>query len=237
MGEKNKKVLIIFGAPGAGKGTQAQLLSEALDFFYLETSKVLEENFKNEEDDRFLLIDGEKYDTLKEKKLWEEGILCSPPFVVFLIKKKIKKLFDAGESIILAGSPRTIYESSKVIPFLKELYGEKNIKTVLVNITPEETIKRNSKRRICSLMRHPIIYTEETKDLKKCPLDGSKLMKREGLDDVETIKIRLKEYESRTFPVVEDMKKQGIEVKSIDGSGSPVDIFEEIIKKLGEFAN
>ncbi len=230
-----KKVLIIFGPPGAGKGTQAQLLSEDLDLFYLETSKVLEENFKKNGQDRFVLIDGKKYDVLEEKKLWEEGILCSPPFVVFLVKKKINKLFQEGKNIILAGSPRTVYESEKIIPFIKELFGPSNIMTILLEIVPEETLKRNSKRRICSLMRHPIVYSEETKNLSICPLDGSKLVKREGLDDIDTIKIRLEEYSKRTLPVIEDMKRQDIEVKTVNGGGTPVEVFKEIVSNIENF--
>ncbi len=231
----SKKVLIIFGPPGAGKGTQAELISEKFDYFYLETSKILEENFKNEGEERFIEIEGEKYDVLEEKKLWKEGILCSPPFVVYLVNKKIEKLFNEGRSIILAGSPRTVYESEREIPVIKSLYGASNIRVIFLKITPEQTVKRNSNRRICSLMRHPMIYTEETKDLKICPLDGSKLVRREGLDDVETIKIRLKEYEERTLPVIEDIERQGVEVRVVDGGGFPVEVFEENLKNLEDF--
>jgi adenylate kinase family enzyme len=68
------------GPPGAGKGTQAELLSEKLNLFYLETAKLLEEKFWNaKEGESMEGIDGQEYELLDEKKLWETGILCSPP--------------------------------------------------------------------------------------------------------------------------------------------------------------
>ena len=81
-------------------------------------------------------------------------------------------------------------------------------------------------------MRHPILYIEDTKDLKICPLDGSKLVERKGLDDPETIKVRLKEYKDRTFPVIELFEKEGIEVKKIKGEQSVADVFSDILKSL-----
>lgn len=230
-----KKVLILFGPPGAGKGTQAELLSDKLDLFYFETSKILEERFKEEGEERFILIEGKEYDALEEKKLWMEGNLCSPPFVAFLVKEKIKKLYEEGKGLILAGSPRSLYESEQTVPFMKDLYGAENIRTILLDITPEQTMHRNSNRRICSLARHPILYLEETKELKKCPLDGSELVRRKGLDDPETIKVRLEEYKSRTLPALENIKEQGIDVRVVDGGKPPVEVFEDVIKNLEDF--
>ena len=82
-------------------------------------------------------------------------------------------------------------------------------------------------------MRHPIIYNEETIHLTKCPLDGSSLIKRKGLDEPETIKVRLREYKERTFPLVECFKRQGLKVKEVFGSGSVAEVFEDISKAIG----
>ncbi|OGZ18410.1 MAG: hypothetical protein A2V72_00200 [Candidatus Nealsonbacteria bacterium RBG_13_37_56] len=227
----SKKVIILFGPPGAGKGTQAELLSEKLSLYYFETSKILEKEFNNPSQE-VVEIDNEKFKASNEKQLWLEGKLCSPPFVSYLVKENIKKLASEGENLILAGSPRTVYEGEEVIPLLKELYGEENIRVILIEIGPEETIFRNSHRRICELMRHPILYSEETKNLSICPLDGSKLVRREGLDDPETIKIRLKEYTDRTYPVIEIFKEQGIKVKKVNGEQSVADVFKEILSAI-----
>lgn len=227
----NKQVIILFGPPGAGKGTQAELLADKLSLYYLETSKILEQEFR-EPDKKPINIKGKKYSVLKEKKLWEEGILCSPPFVSYLVKEKTKELFKLGKNLLLAGSPRTVYEGEEVVPLLKKLYGAENIKAFLIEISPEETIFRNTNRRICELMRHPILYSKETENLKICPLDGSKLIRRKGLDDPETIKVRLKEYKERTFPLIKLFEKQGIKVKKINGEQSVADVHKDILKAI-----
>jgi len=231
-----KQVVILFGPPGAGKGTQAELLADKLNLYYFETSKILEQNFQLSEEvsdeKRIVEVDGKKFDVLEEKKLWKEGKLCDPPFVAYLVQKRIRELFEQGKNLVIAGSPRSVYEAEKILPVLKELYKPENIRVILINISPEETIFRNSHRRICQLMRHPILYNEETKNLKICPLDGSKLIKREGLDDPETIKVRLEEYKKRTYPVLEIFKKEGIKINEINGEQTVANVFADIIKVI-----
>jgi adenylate kinase len=233
-----KQVIIIFGPPGAGKGAQSELLSEKLGFYPFETSRILEREFNKAEKlsensaERFIEFDGQKFDILEEKKLWKEGKLCSPPFVVCLMAKEIKKLFEQADSIILSGSPRTLYEAEKLVPYLDELYKKENIKVILLEIKPETTLFRNSNRKICELMRHSILFNKETKNLTICPLDGSKLVRREGLDDVQTIKVRLKEYKDRTVPVFDYFKKQGIKIIKINGENSVAEVYQDVLKAV-----
>lgn len=232
--QNKQSVIIIMGPPGSGKGTQAELLDEKLGSYYLETSKIIEANVMDAKKGDFIKAAGKKYYFLDQKKLWETGILCSPPFVSFLIKQKIRELVKENRSILMAGSPRTLPEGKDQIPLLKKLFGIKNIKVVLIEISPEETIKRNSHRRICELMRHPILSTEKQfVELEKCPLDGSKLVRREGLDDVETIKVRLREYRERTFPLFEYFEEEGLEVKKINGEQLVQKVHEDILKAIG----
>lgn len=229
------KVIILFGPPGAGKGTQAELLAEKLGFYYIEPSKILERKFseaENKDNEQGITVDGKEYKIADEKKLWKGGFLCSPEFVTGIFIEKIRNEHNLGNTLILAGCPRTIYEGEKEIPVLKELYGTENIVAIVLEISPEETISRNSNRKICELMRHPILFSEETKNLSICPLDGSKLVKRAGLDDVETIKVRIKEYNERTHPLIELFKKEGIRVETINGEQSVVNIHKEIINIL-----
>lgn len=228
--KKNPKVIILLGPPGSGKGTQANLLAEKLNLYYLETSKIIEAKIMEAKKGDYLIINGKKYDLSKEKKLWKKGKLCSPPMVTFWINQKIKELAKEGKGIVMAGSPRSLVEGRGEIPILKKEYGAKNIKVILINLPEKESIWRNAHRRICKLMRHPILFTKETEKLTRCPLDGSKLIRREGLDDPQTIKIRLREYKKRTLPLIRYFKDQGLEVKEINGHQSVEKVYQDILK-------
>lgn len=219
------------GSPGSGKGTQAILLAEKLELFYWETSKVVGREIEKAAQGSFIEIEGEKFYFEEEKKLREEGKLWDPPFVVYIVKKKLKELAQEERGVVLAGSPRTSYEGEKIIPLLKKLYGPQNIKVVLLEVNEDEVIWRNTRRRECQLSRHPILYSKETVQLTRCPLDGSKLVSR--VDDTpEVIRVRLKEYRERTLPLINLFQKEGLKVIKIDGSPPPADVFKNILKVL-----
>lgn len=231
----SKQVIIIFGPPGSGKGTQSELLSEKTGFYFLESSKVLEREFKKYfSSDKFFEIDGQKFFIQDEIKNWKSGVLNNPPFVTFLMKKEIQKIFDQGENLILSGSPRTIYEVEKMMPFLSNLFGKENIKIIFLKISPKETIFRNSHRRICELMRHSIFYSKENEKLKRCPIDNSLLVKRESLDAPEIIKVRLREYSERTAPIVDYFNKNDYKMSEINGEKSIEEVFKEVCKKVNK---
>lgn len=230
-----KQVVIIFGPPGAGKGVQSELLAEKLSYYHLESSKVIENCFKKEGPEKVFEIDGQTFKVADEKNLWETGVLNSPPFVVELMKERVTEIFTQDEeSLILSGSPRTLYEAEKLIPVLEGLYGKENIKVIFLEISAETTLWRNSKRKICELMRHSILFNNETEILTLCPLDGSLLRKREKLDDPETIKVRLKEYAERTFPMLEYLEKQGVKVNKLNGEKTIAEVHAEVMKVVGQ---
>ena len=230
----SKQVVIIMGAPGSGKGTQATLLSEKLNFYYIETSKIIEANIMGAKKGESVVIGGKKYLLDEEARKWKAGLINSPLMVSFWMKNRIRQLAEGGENLILAGSPRTAEESKELMPFLAKLYGKQNIKTILLDISAKESIFRNSHRKICELMRHPIIYSKENEKLTNCPLDGSKLVRRKGLDDLETIKIRLERYKEQTLPVINYLGKNGFWLKKINGMPAPAIVFANILKSLGE---
>ncbi len=176
--------------------------------------------------------DGQKYYLADEKKKWETGELNSFPFVTKIVIERFSKLHDEGRGLLLAGSPRSLYEAEREMLFLQKAYGKRNIHVIILNISEETTIERNSKRRICELMRHPILSNVETESLTMCPLDGSKLIKRTGLDDPDSIKVRLQEYRNHTFPIIQYIRAQGFQVEEIDGLGSPAQVFRDSMAVL-----
>ena len=228
---RRSSVTIILGPPGSGKGTQAELLAEKLDLYHLETSEIIEKNFATAKKGDFVKIGGKKYFFLEEKKLRGSGKWMSPPLIAFWVKNKIKTLSKEGKDIVFSGSPKTLYEGKEITPLLKKLYGASNIKIILIKLRPEVSIWRNSRRRICQLMRHPILWTRETAKLTKCPIDGSKLVRREDTDP-KVIKAKLKEYKERTIPLVKYLKEQRLKIREINGDQSVADVFKDIISAL-----
>lgn len=231
MRPSEKQVIIMIGPPGSGKGTQAHLLERKYDFFHLETSEIIEKKLKNIKKGDFVKIGRKKYFLFQEKIKREKGELMSPPLVSFWVKEKIKNLAREGKSIVTSGSPRTLYEGKRLIPFLKKIYGKENIKVILIKLSLKESIWRNSHRRTCELLRHPILYTKETKNLKYCPIDGSNLLKRKD-DTLEIIKIRWKKYKKETLPLINLFKKEKIEIKKVNGEQSVAKVHQDILNVL-----
>src|SRR3989344_597845 len=128
----SKQVIIIFGPPGAGKGTQSELLSEKLGYYHLESSRVLERCFKAESPDKVFTVDGKDYKVGDEIASWKTGVLTSPPFITGLMMAEFKKLAADDKGFIMSGSPRTLFEAQKEMPVLTDLYGKENIKINLI---------------------------------------------------------------------------------------------------------
>ena len=225
--------IILIGPPGCGKGTQAQLLAEKFNLYYFETSKIIEQNVMSAGKNEFVAIDKKRYSLAHERELWKSGILCTPVVVSYWVKNKFQELAKEGKNLVIAGSPRTLHEGKEVMPLLKRLYGKGDIKIIEITLSPEQTIWRNQRRRICKLMRHPVLSTgPEFLKLSHCPLDGSALIKRKGLDDPRTIITRLKEYKERTFPLMEYFKKEGFKVKKVNGEQSVEKVFKNILRSI-----
>jgi adenylate kinase len=231
-GNQIQKVLILFGPPGAGKGTQSELLASKFYFYNLDTSRILEEKFKNAKPGESIVINGRRYLVADEREKRRKGVLCSVEFTAFLMNKRIAEVHGLGKSLILSGSPRSLAEAAIEIPFLEELYGKKNIHILFLDLPAEQTIFRNSNRRVCELMRHSILYIPENANLKRCPLDGSRLIRRD-LDNVETIKLRLEEYEQTVAPLEQYYRDKGFTIKNIDANQYVENVFADTLEALG----
>ncbi len=209
-----KIVVILYGPPGSGKGTQANILAHKLSVHHFDTGRFLEELVHDPERQHEKIVK-------RERVLFDKGILMTPSFVLKEVANKVRKLRKAGWGIIFSGSPRTMYEANALLPVLNKLYGKKNIYIFLLNIPPEVSIARNSKRLICSVCGHMVLAEYHPLTVPKhCPVCAGPLYRR-TLDTPDVIKVRLKEYKNRTVPILTLLKKRKYHVEIIDGRPAP----------------
>lgn len=224
-GEYKKWAIFLIGPPGSGKGTQADLLATRFGLSHIQTSKLGEEKINNPD-----LVKNNP-EIAEVKRLYDQGELFPPPWIVKIILEKAQELANTGKGAIFSGSPRTIYEIENELPHFENLYGRENIRIINLKIEETESINRNRHRRICKANGHPIPYFEQFKDITTCPQDGSEITIR-NLDTAETIKTRNEVYHKRTEPVLTFLREKGYNVIEINGE-QPIDkVFQDILEKI-----
>lgn len=224
-GEQRRWAVFLIGPPGSGKGTQADLLAEKFGLVHIQTSKLGEEKINNPE-----LVKNDP-EVAEVKRLYEKGELFPPLWTVKIVLEKAQELADQGKSIVFSGSPRTIYEIEQELPYFENLYGKENIRIINLKIDEDESINRNSHRRICKANGHPIPNFEQFKNIKVCPHDGSEIITR-SLDTPDTIKTRNEVYKRRTEPVLDFLKKKGYKIIEINGTQPIQKVFADMLDNL-----
>ena len=184
--------LILLGAPGAGKGTQAEVISEALSIPQISTGNILREAVKN----------GTEFG-LKAKAAMESGALVSDEVVIGILKDRIAQ-DDCKNGFILDGFPRTVPQAEAL-----EARGG-NIDKVVEIYVPDETIsKRLSGRRVCEGCGAS--YHTDFKPSRvagKCDKCGGNTVIRKD-DEPAAVQDRLKAYHEQTEPLVEFYRQRG----------------------------
>lgn len=221
----HKLVIIVYGPPGSGKGTQANLLADKLGLIHFDTGRFLES----------VVYDParRKSKTIKrERRNFETGKLMTPSFVHGEVSKAVRKIHKAGWGAIFSGSPRTVFEAERLYPLLARLYGKESIHVFLLELPQSFSIKRNSKRLICSVCGYGLLtaYYPSSKP-KYCPVCGGRFYRR-AVDKPEVIKIRLKEYHNRTEPVLQVVKRLGYKVYKLDARPAPYKVLKKILHHL-----
>jgi len=220
-----KIVVVLYGAPGSGKGTQANLLAGKLGLFHFDSGKFLEEIVHDPK------RQGEKI-IRRERKLFDSGVLNTPSFVFREVAKEVRRIERADWGIVFSGSLRTRYEAERLTPILERLYGKKNIFIFELTVPQDRSIRRNSARLICTVCGYILLTAfYPVKHPKHCPVCAGKFYRR-SLDKPAVIKERLREYEERTMPMIAFMRGRGYPVSPIDARPAPYKVLNAILKRL-----
>jgi len=211
--------LILLGPPGAGKGTQAKLLSEKLGIPHISTGDIFREKVKQ---------DNQEADNLR--RILKEGSLAPDEITIKIVRERLA-MPDAEKGFILDGFPRNIEQAKLLDDFLARR-GNK-VEAVIDFVLDEgEIVKRLSNRLTCTDCKKVYnVHYSPTKESGKCDFCRGELARRED-DHPEVIKKRLNVYKEATAPLVEFYREQK-KLKEIEALGSIEQIIQEIISVLG----
>ncbi|MDD2717072.1 MAG: adenylate kinase [Candidatus Wallbacteria bacterium] len=211
--------LILFGPPGAGKGTQAQYLIDRLKVPQISTGDILRENVKKgTETGR------------RAKQVMDRGELVPDEILNQMIENRIAEADCAG-GYILDGYPRNLNQAGFLASLLKK--RKKALDAVIsLKVDDEELVSRLSGRRLCRTCGKSYhVKFQPPSSAGKCDSCGGELYTRDD-DREETVKNRLKVYHSQTSAVLEFYRKSGV-LHEIDGSQEIDSVREKIFQVLG----
>ncbi|MGQ9636668.1 MAG: adenylate kinase [Thermodesulfobacteriota bacterium] len=210
--------LILLGPPGAGKGTQAQLMITRYHIPQISTGDILREAVRNDTE-----LGREA------KSFMEKGQLVPDEVVIGIVEERLNNQ-DCHSGFILDGFPRTIPQAEALQKILQKT--GRTINHVLnIEVDSEELVRRLTGRRTCKAcgaMYH-ILFSPPKQD-EICDRCGGPLYQRED-DREETIRRRLKEYERQTAPLIQYYKERSL-LRSINGIGTQNQIFDRIIQAI-----
>ena len=212
--------IIMLGAPGAGKGTQAKKIAAQYSIPHISTGDIFRANIKNNTEL------GQKAKTYMDK-----GELVPDSLVVDLIMDRFKEA-DCANGYVLDGFPRTIPQAEALDNALKA-NGEKVDFAINVEVPDENIINRMSGRRACvgcGATYH--IKYNPTKVEGVCDACGEKLILRDD-DKPETVKNRLSVYHEQTQPLIDYYNRAGV-LAEVDGTKDMEDVFKDIVNILGK---
>ena len=211
--------IIMLGAPGAGKGTQAKKIADVCKVPHISTGDIFRANIKNDTELG-----------AKAKAYMDKGLLVPDELVCDLVVDRIQQS-DCEKGYILDGFPRTIPQAQALTDALNAI-GQKMDYAINIEVPDENIISRMSGRRACvgCGATYHLVYNP-TKVDGVCDTCGEKLILRDD-DQPETVKNRLDVYHKQIQPLIDYYKAEGILVE-VDGTKSMDEVFEDVLKVLG----
>ena len=212
--------IIMLGAPGAGKGTQAKMIAEKCGIPHISTGDIFRANIKN----------GTELGA-KAKEYMDKGLLVPDELVCDLVVDRIQQA-DCEKGYILDGFPRTIPQAEALEAALNAI-EQKLDYAIDIDVPDENIINRMSGRRACvgcGATYHVVFNPTKVED--KCDVCGESLILRDD-DKPETVKKRLDVYHTQTQPLIDFYTERKVLVE-VDGTQSMDKVFDDIMKILGE---
>lgn len=211
--------IIMLGAPGAGKGTQAKRIAEKYTIPHISTGDIFRANIKN----------GTELGK-KAKEYMDQGLLVPDELTCDLVMDRIQQ-DDCKNGFVLDGFPRTIPQAEALDEALTKI-GQKMDYAIDVDVPDENIVNRMGGRRAClSCGATYHVEFNPTKAEGICDACGAQTVLRDD-DKPETVQKRLTVYHDQTQPLIDYYKNQGI-LKSVDGTQPMEAVFEAIIGILG----
>jgi len=216
-----RKIIILLGPPGAGKGTVGERLSEILNLPLISTGDLLRENVKEK------TILG-----IRAKEYMDKGELVPDEIVMSVLMERIKR-DDCKDGFLLDGFPRNINQAEILEKFIN---GDDEIKVIYLEADDDFLVKRLSNRRICEncgAIYHLINIPPKVDGI--CDKCGGKLIQRDD-DKEEVVRNRLKVYHNLTSPLLDYYRKKG-NLYKVRGDGKLEETISEILKILKKEGN
>lgn len=210
--------IIMLGAPGAGKGTQAKMIADQYGVPHISTGDIFRANIKNGTE---LGVEAKKY--------MDQGLLVPDELTVKLLLDRVAKE-DCKNGYVLDGFPRTIPQAEVLEKALSEINDQIDY-AIDVDVPDENIINRMSGRRACLACgaTYHITHVPPKKE-GICDRCGKELVLRDD-DKAETVKNRLTVYHDQTQPLIEFYTRKGI-LKTVDGTVDMKDVFKSIVEIL-----
>lgn len=211
--------IVMLGAPGAGKGTQAKMIAEKYSIPHISTGDIFRANIKN----------GTELGK-EAKQYMDQGKLVPDELTVKILLDRVAQ-DDCKNGYVLDGFPRTIPQANVLDEALTKL-GDKIDYAINVDVPDENIINRMGGRRACvacGATYHVVYNAPKTEGV--CDACGKELIIRDD-DKPETVKNRLNVYHDQTQPLIDFYEGKGV-LKSVDGTVDMKDVFAAIVSILG----
>lgn len=212
--------IILLGPPGAGKGTQAQVISREMDLAHISSGDLFRENLKNQTDLGKLA-----------QGYMNRGELVPDDVTIAMVRDRISRP-DCKEGALLDGFPRTPAQAEALAEMLASLDAKVNF-VPYISVPAETLIERLGGRWTCPVCGN--VYHEKYNPPKAagvCNLDAAQLVQRDD-DKAETVERRIRVYMEQTSPLIEYYRQKGLLIE-VDGTKSIDEVGKEILKAIKE---